>query len=72
MAYYIYSMCYRDAIQHKDMWRGVFMWDMRFAWNLVPKKYTSWQLTEVDPWPNPVLVGCSLAVGRKWFDHLGM
>lgn len=47
------------------------MWDMRYAWNLTPKKYSSWKLTEVDPFPNPVLVGCSLAVGRKFFDNIG-
>lgn len=53
------------------MWRGVFMWDMRYAWNLAPKKYTSWQLTPVDPFPNPVLVGCSLAVDKNWFYSIG-
>lgn len=47
------------------------MWDMRYAWNLVPHKYSSWKLTEIDPFPNPVLVGCSLAIGRRFFDHIG-
>ena len=56
---------------HDDMWRGVFMWDMRYAWNQVPKRYSSWRLQRASPWPNPVLVGCSLAVGRKFFDHIG-
>lgn len=61
----------RADINYDMMWRGVFMWDMRYAWNLVPEKYSAWKLTEVDPFPNPVLVGCSLAIGRKFFDDIG-
>ena len=47
------------------------MWDMRFAWNRVPNSYSSWKLSPTDPYPNAVLVGCSVIVQKDFFYKIG-
>ncbi|XP_067949958.1 polypeptide N-acetylgalactosaminyltransferase 15-like [Watersipora subatra] len=66
-----WTIVYQPTHDHSIKWRGVFLWDMRYAWNQVPRYYKSWLSSDAEPYPCPVLVGCSIAVDRSYFYEIG-
>ena len=46
-------------------------WCCRYAWQRVSSAYRQWRSSAAEPFPCPVLVGCSIAVRREYFMQLG-
>ncbi|XP_071096595.1 polypeptide N-acetylgalactosaminyltransferase 13-like [Haliotis cracherodii] len=53
------------------VFRGGFGWDMRYAWMFIPPYVHQMQTSRTDPIPTPVLVGCAIAVNKKYFNSIG-
>lgn len=48
-----------------------FLFERRYAWHKTPEKYSAWVSSAADPIPCPILVGCSIAVRKDYFNELG-
>ena len=44
---------------------------LRYAWHKTPERYKAWRSTQAEPYPCPILVGCSIAVDKKYFSDIG-
>lgn len=47
------------------------MFHYRYAWHRTPERYKIWQSSRAAPYPCPVLVGCSIAVDKGYFNEIG-
>ncbi|CAH1787478.1 unnamed protein product [Owenia fusiformis] len=51
--------------------RAGFSWDLRFVWMPMPFYEHQRRRSEYQPWRTPVVVGCAIAVQKKYFFDIG-
>ncbi|XP_013415753.1 polypeptide N-acetylgalactosaminyltransferase 1 [Lingula anatina] len=63
-----WTIAYRSGA---DRMRGGFGWDMKYVWMATPEFELKKLKTFADAYRTPTLVGCAIAVTKKYFQEIG-